>query len=224
MKKINVMAFMSLDGVMQAPGGPEEDIENGFSHGGWSFGYWDDKMGEVMGQMLFADYDLLLGRKTYDIFAAHWPYAPDEDPIGKKFNAITKYVATSDPDSLKWENSVALAGDVVADLRRLKAEDGPDLMTQGSTELIQTLINHDLVDEYRIWTFPVVLGGGKRLFKDGTKAGSLKQISQQSFETGVSFTVYRPDGAVKAGSFAMRDPSPEELDRRARMKRAEGRA
>ncbi|TJX01203.1 MAG: dihydrofolate reductase, partial [Mesorhizobium sp.] len=144
MRKITTATFVSLDGVMQAPGGPEEDPVGGFEFGGWTFHYWDDVGGAFIGETFAKPFALLLGRKTYDIFAAHWPYQKD-DPIADRFNAVTKYVATHQPDTLSWQNSQSLGDDVVATLRQLKQEDGPDLLIQGSSELIQTLLANDLI-------------------------------------------------------------------------------
>jgi dihydrofolate reductase len=222
MRKVIVAAFVSIDGVMQAPGGPEEDIEGGFEFGGWSFNYWDQVMSEILRKQLSAPYDLLLGRNTYDIFASYWPYAAVDDPIGQKFNAVRKYVATSSPETLVWENSVALEGNVVEAVRALKDSDGVDLLTQGSTKLIQTLIAHDLVDEYRLWVMPLILGKGKRMFGNDGAPKNLKLVSSQSFSTGVCLNILTPDGPVKGGSFAHDEPSLMELERRQKMRIAEG--
>ncbi len=164
MRKVLVAAFVSLDGVMQAPGGPAEDPTGGFRFGGWTAPYFDDSLGGAMGEMFSRPFDLLLGRKTYEIFAGHWPYAHDE--IGALFGAATKYVATRNPDfEMTWENSVSLGADPVAAIRELKAGDGPDLLTQGSADFLQTVFANDLADEVQTLTFPVVLGGGNRLFQ-----------------------------------------------------------
>ena len=224
MRKVIVSAFVSVDGVMQAPGGPDEDIAGGFEFGGWTFHYWDAEMGKIMGDHLSASYDLLLGRYTYDIFAAHWPYAGDDDPIGQKFNSVTKYVATSDPDSLSWQNSVALDGDIIDAIRTLKAGNGPDLLTQGSSKLVQGLIANDLVDEYRLWVMPAILGRGKRLFGDDGAPTNLTLVSSQAFSTGVCLNILHPDGAVKCGSFAHHAPSDAERERQRKMRIAEGHA
>jgi dihydrofolate reductase len=211
-RKIITAAFVSLDGVMQAPGGPEEDPTNGFSLGGWTFHYWDDVMGAAMGEIFAKPYALLLGRKTYDIFAAHWPY--QDDPFADAFNAATKYVATHRPESLTWQNSVSLGNDVVAALKTLKEEDGPDLITQGSSELIQALLPARVIDEVRLLIFPLVLGKGKRLFGDGTVPTAYRLASSQASSTGVIMATYESAGGVRTGSFAQAEPSAAELERR----------
>jgi len=219
MRKIVAGAFVSLDGVMQAPGGPEEDPTEGFEHGGWTVPYWDEPMGQFMDECFSQPFDLLLGRKTYEIFAAHWPFVGEDDPIGKAFNAVTKYVATSSTAPLSWKNSVALKGDVAAEVSRLKQADGPMLLTQGSSVLLQTLLAHDLIDELRLLTFPLVLGRGKRLFGQGTKAGALKLAENRVSTTGVTMSVYARVGAVKTGSFELPQTSDAERARREQMKR-----
>ena len=219
MRKIIAAAFVSLDGVMQAPGGPEEDPTGGFTQGGWTFGYWDDAMGAWMGETFAKSFDLLLGRKTYEIFAAHWPYMDPPDPIAERFNAVTKYVATASTAPLAWANSVNLGPDAAAAIAQLKQDDGPDLLTQGSSVLLQTLLAHGLIDELRLMTFPVVLGGGKRLFGEGARPGALKLTSSRTSTTGVVMGVYEPAGAIASGSFQLDRPSAAELERRARMQR-----
>jgi dihydrofolate reductase len=202
---------------MQAPGGPEEDPTGGFKFGGWTVPYWQDPAtGEVMGEMFADAYDLLLGRNTYDIFAAYWPYHQDE--IGTQFNRITKYVATHRPDSLTWNNSEALTPDPVSALRKLKQADGPNLLTQGSTELLHLLFANDLVDEMNLLIFPVLLGKGKRLFDDKTAPRALTVFSTKTLNNGVIFARYRRAGEVEAGSFGPDDPSPEEIERRKKMR------
>ncbi len=203
MRKIKIQTFTSLDGVMQAPGGPEEDTSGGFTLGGWSQPYWDDMMGAVMGQAMEEDYDLLLGRKTYDIFAAHWPNAGDDNPVTQKFNSATKYVATSSPDTLNWENSQAIQGDVAEGIAALKKTDGLPLSVQGSSQLIQVLLENGFVDELNVWTFPVVLGTGKRLFGAGAVPLGLQLDNVQTSTTGVTMARYRAAGDVKLGSFAL---------------------
>lgn len=203
MRPIKIQTFMSLDGVMQAPGGLDEDISGGFTLGGWSQPYWDDMMGEIMGQAMAEDYNLLLGRKTYDIFAAHWPNAGDGNPVTQKFNKATKYVATSSPDTLEWENSQAITGDVAARIADLKQDDGLPLSVQGSSQLIQTLLENRLADELFVWTFSVVLGSGKRLFGEGAVPQSVKLEDVKTSTTGVTMARYRADGVVKLGSFAL---------------------
>ena len=217
MRKIIAATFVSLDGVMQAPGGPEEDPAGGFKFGGWTFHYWDDAMGAFMGEIFSKPYALLLGRKTYDIFAAHWPHQKD-DPIAESFNAVTKYVATHRPDSLSWHNSQSLGPDAVATLRKLKTEDGPDLLLQGSSDLIQTLLAHDLIDEISLLIFPVVLGKGKRLFGEGTMPAAFKLTGSQASSTGVIMASYERSGEIRVGSFAPEQPSEAEVERRKDLK------
>jgi dihydrofolate reductase len=228
MRKIVTGAFVSVDGVMQAPGGPEEDPTGGFKYGGWTAPYWDDVIGAAMGESFAAPFDLLLGRKTYDIFAAHWPYV-DTDPksttfdtinadIAKRFNALTKYVATHRPESLSWTNSKALGPDVVSAVRKLKTEDGPALVTQGSSELVQLLLEHDLIDELRLLTYPVMLGNGKRLFSKGAAPRSLKLVKSAVSPSGIIITTYAREGDVKTGSFALAEPTPAEIERRRNLK------
>ncbi len=219
MRKIIVGAFMSLDGVMQAPGGPDEDPVGGFRHGGWAVPYFDEAMGAAVDAMLSRPIDLLLGRKTYDIFAAHWPYAGPDDPIGTLFDRITKFVATRDPDfDPAWKNSRTLGPDVVATLRKLKSEDGPDLLTQGSTDLLQTLFRADLVDELYAFVFPVVLGGGKKLFADGAAPLALTLESSKTSPSGVTANRYSRAGAVRTGSFEFEQPTAAELERRRKLR------
>jgi dihydrofolate reductase len=219
MRKIVAGAFVSLDGVMQAPGGPPEDPSGGFTHGGWTVPYWDEPMGRFMDEIFSKPFDLLLGRRTYEIFAAHWPYIEGGDPIAERFNAVTKYVATSSPEPLAWQNSVALQGGVAAAIGRLKQEDGPDLLTQGSSVLLQTLLAHDLIDEFRLLVFPLILGSGKRLFGGGANPGALRLTETSVSTTGVTMSVYERAGAISVGSFELEHPSEAEMARRERMKR-----
>ncbi|HLM40232.1 MAG TPA: dihydrofolate reductase family protein [Microvirga sp.] len=219
MRKLVAAAFVSLDGVMQAPGGPPEDPSGGFTHGGWTVPYWDEPMGRFMDEMFSGPFDLLLGRRTYEIFAAHWPFVGSGDPIAERFNAVTKYVATSSAQPLAWHNSVALEGDVAAAIGRLKTENGPTLLTQGSSVLLQTLLAHDLIDEFRLLVFPVILGSGKRLFGGGTKPGALTLTAASVSTSGVTMSVYERAGAISIGSFELEHPSEPELARRERMKR-----
>ena len=202
MRKIAVQAFVTLDGVMQAPGGPGEDPSGGFAHGGWSVNYWDERMDEVMGRAMEEPYDLLLGRRTYDIFAAHWPRA-GADPIAVKFNAARKYVATSSPGTLTWENSEALTGCVAAAVAALRSGDGPTLSVQGSSQLIQTLLANDLVDELSLWIFPLVLDHGKRLFGEGTVPAGFTVTGCTVSTTGVLMVGYRRSALRARGSFAL---------------------
>jgi dihydrofolate reductase len=218
MRKIIVATFTSLDGVMQAPGGPQEDPTGGFAFGGWVAPHFDPALGAAMGEIFGRPFDLVLGRKTYEIFAAHWPYVTDpNDPIAPMFNRITKYVASRTRPKLAWQNSQLLGDDVVAALRKLKNGDGPDLLVQGSGDLLQTLWQNALVDEFSVLIFPVVLGKGKRLFGSGTTPGGLRLVKSQSFPTGVIVTKYVPDGAVKSGDFQLAEPSEAELERRRKL-------
>jgi dihydrofolate reductase len=215
MREIIVATFTSLDGVMQAPGGPQEDPTGGFTFGGWTAPYFDEALGASIGDIFGRPFDLLLGRKTYDIFAAHWPYVTDlNGPIAGVFNRVTKYVASRSSPRLSWQNSQLLGEDVVASLKKLKSGDGPDLLVQGSSDLLQTLWKHGLVDEFSVLIFPVVLGRGKRLFGSGTTPAGLKLVKSQSYPTGVIVANYRPDGAVRTGDFQLAEPSAAELERR----------
>lgn len=219
MRKVVAATFVSLDGVMQAPGGPEEDPTGGFTSGGWTFHYWDELMGKAMDEVFSAPFELLLGRKTYEIFAAHWPYAPADDPIAKVFNATRKYVATSSTEPLTWANTVALRGDAASEIARLKQEQGPTLLLQGSSELIQTLLAHRLIDEFKLLIFPVVLGRGKRLFGKGAVPMALRLVDAKVSTTGVAVHTYVPGGALRTGSFAFENPTQAELARRKKMER-----
>jgi dihydrofolate reductase len=201
MRKLIVSTFLTLDGVMQAPGGPEEDDSGSFAHGGWSVNYWDERMGEVMGEAMSAPFDLVLGRKTYDIFAAYWPHASEEDGA-KPLNDATKYVASRSHPTLSWDRSVLIEGDAAEGVAALKEDDGPELQVHGSGDLIQTLMHHGLVDQYRLWVFPVVLGSGKRLFSDGTVPAGLKLVDSTVSTTGVVIGRYEPAGGLVTGTFA----------------------
>lgn len=188
MPKIVVNAFLTLDGVMQAPGGPEEDREGGFAHGGWQAPYFDDVMGRLVTEGI-ADADgFLLGRKTYDIFASYWPKVTDPgDPIATALNSRPKYVVSRGLDRVAWNNSSLVKGDVVAELRKLRQQPGRTVHTWGSSELLQTLLQHDLVDEYRLFIFPVVLGSGKRLFGSGTAPAALAQVESATSGKGATY-------------------------------------
>jgi len=227
MRTILAATFMSLDGVMQAPGGPEEDPSGGFRHGGWQAGAWEEAIGEAVDEVFAQPFDLLLGRRTYDIFAAHWPfvptdpaaegYEPDMAGIAERFAGIRKYVATHRPDSLAWAGSEWLGADPVATLRALRQTDGPNLLIQGSSVLIQTLLANDLIDRFRLMMSPLVLGGGKRLFGDGTLPRTLRHRRTVTTPGGTLVVDYELGGAVPTASFAMEDPTPEEIARRERM-------
>jgi dihydrofolate reductase len=203
MRKLVVTTFMTLDGVMQAPGGPEEDPDGGFEHGGWSVGYWDERMGELALEIHLAAGGVLFGRKTYEILGSYWPRVGNDDPMAAKLNAVPKYVASRTLDTFEWANSSLLDGDVPDAVGRLKAEDGDPLLVIGSSGLIQTLIQHDLVDTFKVWTFPVVLGEGKRLFGDGAIPAGLELNDIQTSTTGVTVATYERAGEIKFGSFAL---------------------
>jgi len=217
MRKLIVSTFASLDGIMQAPGGPEEDPTGGFTLGGWMFGYRDDSMDISASGFDGKDRELVLGRRTYEIFEAYWPYQPDDHPIAKTLNAATKYVASRTSRMLHWNNSTLLRGDVVSAIIALKAQPGPDLQMIGSGNLIQTLQAASLIDEYNVWTFPVVLGRGKRLFSETVKPSALRLVRSQVSTTGVVMSTYAPDGDIQPGSFASAEPSEKELARRNKM-------
>ena len=207
MRRVIVSEFVTFDGIMQAPGGPEEDPADNFQHGGWTVNYWDEMMGEVMDETMRLPFDLLLGRKTYDIFAAHWPRVSG-DPVADMFNSVTKYVATSKPDTLSWQNSVAMTGNVSQAVADLRASNGPDLLVNGSSQLVQTLIADNLVDRYRLWVFPLVLGRGKKLFGAGAQPAGLKLIDSRVSTTGVNILTYEAAPMAPAGSFAL-EPASE---------------
>lgn len=201
MRKLIVIEFITLDGVMQAPGGPEEDTSGGFKYGGWTVPYFDEFAGEVMSeQMSLKQSELLLGRKTYDIFASYWPHHAENWP---GINEVTKYVASNDRSrKLNWENSVLLAGDVAEEVGRLKSDGGRNLQVWGSGNLVQTLLKNDLVDELWLKIFPVTLGEGKRLFAEGTIPAAFTLFDSKISPKGVIFASYRRAGAVTVGSFA----------------------
>jgi len=220
LRKVIVLSFITLDGVMQAPGGPEEDPTGGFKHGGWTVGYFDDFLGKVMGEQMGRPFDLLLGRKTYEIFAAYWPFVKDgpDRAIAARINKAKKYVASKTLRKLDWNNSELLKGDVPKKITRLKEQDGPDIQVHGSGDLIQTLLKHDLIDEFWLKTFPVTLGRGKRLFADGTIPIAFKLLESQTSPSGVIVARYTRAGEVKTGSFALDAPTEPELARRRGLK------
>ncbi len=200
--KLIVGAFLSLDGVMQGPGGPDEDREGGFDLGGWLVPYADEDMGNFMVESITSTDALLLGRKTYEIFAAHWPKVTDEnDPIATKLNSMPKYVASRTLDRVEWNNSTLLKGDAAEAVAELKRQAGGDLQTQGSTDLAQTLIRHDLVDEYRLLVYPVVLGKGKRLFREGNPPAALRLVDTKTSSSGIAMHTYESAGKPTFGSF-----------------------
>jgi dihydrofolate reductase len=214
MRTLVVNTFMSLDGVMQSPGGPDEDPTGGFKYGGWGVNYFDD---EMMGQMSdAAPYELLLGRGTYEIFAAHWPY--DEGPIADQLNGTRKHVASTTLERAEWNNSTVIPGDVAEYVAGLKREDGPEIQVHGSPGLIQTLLEHDLIDEYRLWIFPVVLGAGKGFFGAGTMPAALKLTGSKVSKTGVTINTYERAGDVDTGSFEFDEPTEAEIRRRPRLR------
>ena len=218
MRKLTGAVFQSLDGVMQAPGGPEEDPTGDFRFGGWTFHFWDGSLEEPFGKVIDAEYDLLLGRRTYDIFAAYWPYNQD-NPIGAKFQRINKYVLTHSDEPLRWENSHKLSGDTASAIAELKRTEGRDLLIQGSSTLYIPLLAADLIDSLILMTFPVLLGEGKRIFNGSEKPEALKLTDHFVSEKGVIFTAYEPAGDVPTGSFAVKAPSQAELERREKLKR-----
>ena len=217
MRKIIVASYVSMDGVLQAPGGPEEDRTNNFKWGGWSFPYWDDEMNQAITKIMSKPFDLLLGRRTYEIFAAHWPYHPDD--LGALLNRATKYVVATTPVDLSWEKSVLIRNDVANELKKLKQQDGPDLIVFGSSVLLQSLLSNNLVDVLHQWIFPLTLGQGKKLLKDGVPAQEWKLTSSIISSTGAILASYVPNGDVKTGTFVPDNPSKAELDRRERWSR-----
>jgi dihydrofolate reductase len=219
MRKLIVLSFISLDGVMQAPGGPEEDPTGGFKHGGWVAGYFDDFLGKVMEKQISKPFDLLFGRKTYEIFAAHWPYLNgSKDPFAASINNAKKYVASKTLTKLNWSNSELVKGDVGNEVKKLKDQDGPEIQVHGSGNLIQTLLKHNLVDELWLKIFPVTLGKGKRLFAEGTIPNGFKLLEGRISPSGVIIASYERAGEVKTGSFGVETPSGAELARRERLK------
>lgn len=217
MRKLIASTFTSLDGVMQAPGGPAEDPSGNFTLGGWLYAFMDAGMDISAAGFDGKDRELVLGRKTYEIFEAYWPYQPVDDPIARTLNAAKKHVASRTLKSLQWNNSSLLGGDVVSAVTALKAQPGHDLQIIGSGNLIQTLHAASLIDEYNMWVFPVVLGHGKRLFENGARPCALRLVATKVSTTGVVMSAYVPIGNVPLGSFGQAEPSAKELTRRARM-------
>ena len=215
MRTLAINSFMSLDGVMQSPGGPDEDPTGGFTLGGWGVNHMDE---EMMGQVAESGpYELLLGRGTYEIFAAHWPY--DEGPIADQLNSTRKHVASTTLDEVEWNNSTLIKGDVAEYVSALKDQDGPEIQVHGSPGLIQTLLEHDLIDEFRVWIFPVVIGTGKRLFGDGAIPAALKLVDSKVSKTGVTINTYKRAGEVDTGSFEFDEPTEAELERREKLRK-----
>lgn len=203
MRQLMVTTFVTLDGVMQAPGGPGEDDDGDFQYGGWSAPYWDETMINVMAEATSKPFDMVLGRRTYDVMAAHWPHASEEEGAGV-FNNATKYVASRQPLELSWQNSVQLQGDVAEALATLKQDDGPELQVHGSSNLLQTILAAPgLVVYIRIWTFPVTVGSGKRLFSEGVSPAGWELMDHQVSSTGVSIATLQPTGPVPLGSFEL---------------------
>ena len=216
MRKLTGAVFQSLDGVMQAPGGPEEDPAGNFKLGGWSFHFWDESLEKSFGPVIDAEYDLLLGKRTYDIFAGFWPTHQDQ-PIGAKFQRINKYVLTHSDAPLEWENSHRLSGDTTQAVTELKRSDGRDLLIQGSSTLYAPLLAAGLIDRLVVMTFPVLLGGGKSIFDGLDASGSLQLVESAVTDKGVVFAVYEPAGEVPVGSFAEPETDSEQLARQERM-------
>jgi len=200
MRELLVQTFLTLDGVMQAPGGPDEDDSDGFAYGGWSVTYWDEDLDEAMDEVVSQPFAMVLGRHTYDIMAAFWPHASEEEGA-TVFNEATKYVASRSRPTLAWRNSLLIEGDAAEGLAALKAEDGPELQVHGSGNLAQTLIRHNLVDRYRLWIFPLVIGSGKRLFGEGTIPSGLELIEGRTSTSGVFMGTYRSAGEIVTGTF-----------------------
>lgn len=220
MRRLIASTFVSLDGVMQAPGGPDEDPRGGFAHGGWMFDYFDEDLAAELGGAGFdaAGRDLVLGRRTYEIFAAYWPFQPADDPTAISLNAARKHVASRTLASVDWHNSHLLPGDAATAIAALKATPGPDLQIIGSGVLIGSLQRAGLIDEFNVWTFPLVLGSGRRLFADAAPGG-LALLHSKRTSRGVLMSTYVPAGAVTPGSFATTAPSAAELARRDRWAR-----
>ena len=202
MGKLIVNTFTSLDGVMQAPGMPEEDREGGFDQGGWQVPYFDEESGQLMTEAITGFDALLLGRKTYEIFAGYWPYAPADDPIATRLNEAPKYVASRTLDALGWNNSTLLKGDIADEVARL-TEAYDEIHTSGSGNLVQSLMKNELVDQYNVWVYPVLLGGGKRLFGEGTIPTALRLVESRAFGNGAVLLTYEPTGKPEYGSTAL---------------------
>jgi dihydrofolate reductase len=214
MRKLTGAVFQSLDGVMQAPGGPDEDRSDGFGFGGWLAGLYDEEFGAEIEKLFSAPFDLLLGRRTYDIFAAYWPYNQDH-PVGELFQRINKYVLTHSGEPLEWESSHRVES--LDALAALKEGDGPDLIIQGSSTLYPQLLEAGLIDRITLMTFPLVLGEGKRLFGEGTPSRSMRMVEHKVTSVGTVIAAYEPAGEVQTGTFATKEPSRAELERREKI-------
>ncbi|MFL6749688.1 MAG: dihydrofolate reductase family protein [Sphingomicrobium sp.] len=219
MRKLTGAVFQSLDGVMQAPGGPEEDPTSNFRFGGWVAPFWGEDMGPFE-DVIMGEYDLLLGKRTYDIFSAYWPYNQD-NPIGEKFQRINKYVLTHSDEPLSWQNSYKISGDLAAAVAELKRSDGRDLLIQGSSTLYVPLLAAGLIDKLVLMTFPVLLGKGKRIFDGTEEPGALKLLDHFVSDKGVVIAAYEPAGEVPTGSFETKPPSEAELERREKWAKEE---
>jgi dihydrofolate reductase len=207
MRKLIASTFTSLDGVMQAPGGPDEDPTGTFTLGGWTFAFWDEGVDLSEAGFDGKDRELVLGRKTYEIFESYWPHQSEDDPIARTFNAAHKHVASRTLKSLKWNNSSLLGGDIVSAITALKVQPGHDLQIIGSGNLIQTLQAASLIDEFNVWTYPVVLGRGKRLFENGARPGALRLVASKVSTTGVVMSTYIPAGDISLGTIGQTDPA-----------------
>ena len=217
MRRLTAAVFVSLDGIMQAPGGPEEDPSGGFKFGGWTFPFADESMQAPFAKFLVEpDYDLLLGKRTYEIFSAYWPYNQD-GPIGAKFQRINKYVLTHSTAPLTWENSSSLSGDTAGEVEKLKKSEGRDLLIQGSSTLYPPLLSARLIDQLILITYPVLLGSGKSIFDGPLRPGRMNLVDHFESDSGVIFRTYEPAGEVPTGSYATKEPSAAELDRRAKV-------
>ncbi len=220
MRRIFANMFVTMDGIMQAPGSPREDTSGGFRWGGWTVRYWDDMMDKVMSkEVVGKQFDMLLGRKTYDIFSAYWPYAPHEPgtrdaKIFERFRDATKYVVSRTLSKPSWKESVIISGDVVNEIRKLKSCSGREIQVYGSSELLQTLLREDLLDCLKIWTFPITIGTGKRLFGEGTVPAGFRLRDCKASKTGVIIADYERSGDIKTGSFDLEKTPPAELERR----------
>lgn len=201
MRKIITTTFVTLDGVMQAPGGPEEDTSNGFTYGGWQLSFpSDEMMDSLLTSIMQSPFEMLLGKTTYNIFASYWPHAQDDLDVAAPFNSTKKYVVSKEVFAPSWNNSFCITGDVVAQLKELKTQDAPDLWVWGSGNLIQTLLKHDLIDRMHVWIYPITLGTGKKLFADGTKPEKFTLVESKTSTTGVIIATYEPAGSITPNS------------------------